>query len=276
MHVPPGAEAPSPVDATDASSMVEMKFDRAVKGNPPKLHNFSSGLPSSAFETEISSKTSKWTAHEQILEYGCVALSAQGPASQSIVDLLVTHMRLQLNYTDRAGCMISDEHNFSDDFSVLFAALIGIYILEAQHAGRQPGITRLCGSRGTPLTDSDFDPADRAVTTGATTGLSRPIAPVKVMIHPESNPTEQLAVYAYGANLMERLMPLDGAAAQQLCKKSSRKNSSSYWASGICQDILTATRGGIFTVEVDFGGSISDGIKAASNTTVLLANISPA
>ena len=199
-----------------------MKFDRAVKGNPPKLHNFSSGLPSSAFETEISSKTSKWTAHEQILEYGCVALSAQGPTSQSIVDLLVTHMRLQLNYADRAGCMISEEHNFSDDFSILFAVFIGIYILEAQHAGRQPEITRLCGSRGTPLRDSDFDLADRAVTAGATAGLSRPIAPIKVMIHPESNPTEEVAAYAYGANLMERLMPLDGAAAQQLCKKRSR------------------------------------------------------
>ena len=147
---------------------------------------------------------------------------AQGPYSQSIVDLLVTHMRLQLNYTDRAGCMISDERNFSDDFSVLFAALIGVYILEVQHAGRQPEITRLCGSRGTPLSDSDFDLADRVVTTGATAGLSRPIAPVKVTIHPESNPTDQVAAYAYGANLMERLMPLDGATAQQPCKKSSR------------------------------------------------------
>ena len=222
MPVPEQAEAPSPVDATDASSMIEMKFDLVVKGNPPKLHDFSSGLPSSAFEREISSKTSKWTAHEQILEYGCVALSAQGPSSQSIVDLLVTHMRLQLNYTDRAGCMMSDEHNFSNDLSILIATLVGIYILEAQHANRQPEITRLCGSRGTPLSASDFDPADRAVMTGATAGFSRPIAPVKVMIHPESNRTEQVAVYAYGANLMERLMPLDGTAAQQVCKKNSR------------------------------------------------------
>ena len=222
MRVRQRAEAPSPVDATDASSMIEMKFDHVVKGNPPKLHDFSSGLPSSAFEREISSKTSKWTAHEQILEYGCVALSAQGPSSQSIVDLLITHMRLQLNYTDRAGCMMSDEHNFSDDISILFATLIGIYILDAQHAGRQPEITRLCGSHGTPLTASDFDPTDRAVTTGATAGLSRPIAPVKAMIHPESNPAEQVAVYAYGANLMERLMPLDGTAAQEVCKKNPR------------------------------------------------------
>jgi Fungal protein kinase len=222
MPVPQRAEAPSPVDATDASSMIEMKFDHAVKGNPPKLHDFRSGLPSSAFEREISSKTSKWTAHEQILEYGCVALSAQGPSSQSIVDLLVTHMRLQLNYTDRAGCMMSEEHNFSDDFSTLFAALIGIYVLATQHAGRQPEIIRLRGSRGTPLSASDFDPADRVVMTGATAGLSRSIAPVKVMIHPESNPTEQVAVYAYGANLMERLMPLDESAAQKVCKKNSR------------------------------------------------------
>jgi hypothetical protein len=221
MRVRKGAKAPSPVDATDAGSMIEMKFDRAAKGNPPKLHDFSSGLPSSAFEREISSKTSKWTPHEQILEYGCVALSAQGPSSQSIVDLLVTHMRLQLNYTDRAGCMLSDEHNFSNDISILFATLIGIYILDAHHAGRQPEITRLSGSHGTPLTASDFDPADRAVTTGATTGLSRPIAPVKVMIHPESSRTEQVAAYAYGANLMERLMPLEGTAAQQVCKKNS-------------------------------------------------------
>ena len=29
--------------------------------------------------------------------------------------------------------MMSDEHNFSDDVSVLFAVLIGIYIFEAQH-----------------------------------------------------------------------------------------------------------------------------------------------
>ena len=222
VHVPQRAEAPSPVDATDASSMIEMKFDLAVKGNPPKLHDFSSGLPSSAFEREISSRTSKWTAHEQILEYGCVALSAQGPATQYIVDLLVTRMRLQLNYVDRAGCMMSDEHNFSDDFSVPFAVLIGIYILEAQHASRQPEIIRLCRARGTPLSASDFNPTDRVVTTGATTGISRPIAPVKVMIHPKSNPTEQVAAYAYGANLMERLLPLDRAASQQLRNKSSR------------------------------------------------------
>jgi hypothetical protein len=77
MHVPPGAKAPSPVDATDARCMIELKFDYVEKGNPPKLHDLSSGLAISTFDTAGSSKSSKWTPPEQILDYSCFALSAQ-------------------------------------------------------------------------------------------------------------------------------------------------------------------------------------------------------
>src|SRR5271170_3233037 len=55
MNVPLSAEVPSPVDATDAGSMIEMKFDFVEKGKPLQFHNPNSGVVPSTFEDEKSS-----------------------------------------------------------------------------------------------------------------------------------------------------------------------------------------------------------------------------
>jgi len=113
-------------------------------------------------------------------------------------------MRIQIMYTDRTGCMISEERNFSRDFSLLFAVLIGIYRSEAQHAALQSAITPLSTPDGTPLEMSDFEASDREVQTGSTTNISRPIQPFQTLVQLASASAEDVMVYAHGVNLMER------------------------------------------------------------------------
>jgi hypothetical protein len=170
LHLPPGAEVPSPVDARDALCMIEMKFDDVVKSQPPKLHDSRSGSAVQlTYGGTVTLQSSRWTDLEQIMDYDCLALTAQGPICNFMIGLLVTLMRLQIM------CMISEERNFSDNFSLLFTILIGLYKSEAQRAGLQSAITLLSGPEGMPLQPSDFDASDRVVRTGAMRNVSRPI-----------------------------------------------------------------------------------------------------
>lgn len=210
MDVPQGSEVPSPVDARDARFIIEMKFGKVEKGRPPKLHDRESGSPiCSTFGGEAASPHSTWTPLEQMLDYNCVGLAAQGPTRQYMFGMLITFMRLQIMYADRAGCMIAKERNFSRDFGVLFAVLIGLYNLEVQRAALQPGITMLSRSDATPLEESDFTSSDIEVTTGTMTNISRPIAPLRVLVQLASARAEHVNVFAHGVNLMERPMAID-------------------------------------------------------------------
>ena len=214
MHVPPGTKAPSSVDAKDANCMIELKFDHVVQGRPPKLHDRDSGAPvRSTYGAAAASQTSKLNHLEQLLDYNCFALAAQGPIRRHMLGLLITYMRCQIMYADRAGCIISVERNFSDDFSVLFAVLIAIYRSEARRAGSESAITALSGSGTTPLHPSVFDPSDRVVRTGAMTNISRPITPFQVPVQLTSATTQHVSAFAHGVNLMERPMAISSEAA---------------------------------------------------------------
>ena len=208
IDVSPGAEVPNPVDARDAQSIIEMKFDEVVERRRPKFEEVGS-----TYAASLTSKTSRLTPHEQILEYNCFALAAQGPIRHHMLGLLITCMRIQIMYTDRTGCMISEERNFSRDFSLLFAVLIGIYRSEAQQAALQSAITPLSTPDGTPLKMSDFDASDREVQTGSTTNISRPIQPFQTLVQLASASAEDVIVYAHGVNLMERPMAISEETA---------------------------------------------------------------
>jgi hypothetical protein len=215
VYIPPGAEVPSPVDARDAQVMIELKHDHVVKGNPPKLRDRESGeAVCSTFDGVLTSKSSRLTPYEQILDYSCFALSAQGPIRDHMFGLVPTWMRIQIMYADRGGCMISEERSFSHDFGILFAVLIGTYRSEAQSAGLQSAITPLSNSNGTPLALSDFDSSDREVQTGPMTNIGRPIQPFQVLVRLASTPAEHVAVYARGVNLMERPMAIPEQTAR--------------------------------------------------------------
>jgi hypothetical protein len=215
IDLPPEEEVPSPVDARDARGMIEIKFDEVEESRPPKLHDSESGIPArSTYGAEGSSQVRKWTPPEQILDYDCLALAAQGPVRQHMFGLLITFKQFQIMYADRAGCMISEERNVSDDFGILFAVLIGLYMSEARRAGLQSGITVLSGPGGTPLDPSDFDTSDRVVQTGAMTNIGRPITPLQVQVQLASAPGEDVNVYACGVNLMERPMAIEWDPAQ--------------------------------------------------------------
>jgi hypothetical protein len=202
--------------------MVEMKFDDVVKGRPPKLHDAESGKTAcSTFAAALSTHGIQLTPHEQILDYNCLGLSAQGPIRNHMLGLLINYMRIQITYADRAGCMISEEGNFSNDFSILPAVLIGVYRLSAERAGLQSGITPLSSANSTPLDVSAFDLADRAVQTGSMTNVARPIRPLHVLVELESVPGEDVAVYAHGINLMERPMAITEEAARSLYRNKS-------------------------------------------------------
>ena len=131
-----------------------------------------------------------------------------------MLGLLVTCMRLQMMYADRAGCMISEEQNFSNDFGLLFAVLIGLHRSEVKRAGLQSTISASSGPEGTPLQPSDFDTCDKVVRTGAMTNISRPISPLQMLVKLTLTPAEHVAVYAHGFNLMARPMAID--SSQQL------------------------------------------------------------
>jgi hypothetical protein len=224
LHVPPGAENPSPVDARDAHFMIELKHDDTLKSNPPKLHDSESGeAVLSTYASGLTTKNSRWTPLEQILDYDCFALAAHGPSRHHMVGLVATCMRTQIMYADRSGCMISEERNFSTEFGVLFAILIGVYRSEAERAGLQAGITPLSGPSGTPLNPLDFDLSSREVQAGCTTNISRPIRPFKVLVRLELDPVEHVAVYARGNNLMERPMPIKEDVARSLCENASQR-----------------------------------------------------
>ena len=144
MHVLPGADAPSPVDAKDANCMIELKFDHIVHGHPPKLHDRDSDAAVClTYGATAAFHGSKLNHLEQLLNYNCFALAAQGPIRHYMLGLLITHMWCQIMYADRAGCIISVERDFSNDFSILFAILIGIYRSEARRTGSQSAITAL-------------------------------------------------------------------------------------------------------------------------------------
>lgn len=220
IHVPPGAEIPSPVDARDAQVMIEMKFDHVEKSRPPKLHDQESGAAVCSTYGTATPQGSKCTPVEQILDYNCLALAAQGPVRHHMFGLLITVTRLQIVYADRAGCMISEERNFDNDFSILFAVLIGLYRSEAQRAGLQSGIRSLSVSSGTSLDPSDFDTSDKVVKTGAMANISRPITPFQALVQLTSAPAEFVDVFARGANLMERPVAIDWEAAQSSIQHS--------------------------------------------------------
>jgi hypothetical protein len=223
LHLPPGAEVPSPVDARDALCVIEMKYDDVVKSQPPKLHDKNSGSAArSTYGGTVTLQSSRWTDLEQIMDYDCLALAAQGPIRNFMLGLLVTLMRLQIMYADRAGCMISEEQNFSDNFGLLFAILIGLYKSEARRAGLQSAITLLSGPDGTPLQPSDFDASNRVVRTGAMRNVSRPITPFQVVVKPALAPAECVTVYAHGTNLMERPMAIEEGTARSLYESSSQ------------------------------------------------------
>ena len=214
MHVPPGTKAPSSVDAKDANCMIELKFDHVVQGHPPKLHDRDSGTPvRSTYGAAAASQTSRLNHLEQLLDYNCFALSAQGPIRHHMFGLLITYMRCQIMYADRAGCIISVERDFSDDFSVLFAVLIAIYRSEARRAGSESAITTLANSGATPLHSSVFDPSDRVVRTGAMTNISRPITPFQVPVQLTSVAAQHVSAFAHGVNLMERPIAISSEAA---------------------------------------------------------------
>ena len=222
IDVSPGAEVPNPVDARDAQAIIEMKFDDVIEGHPPKLRDpESSEGVGSTYAGPLTSKTSRLTPHEQILEYNCFALAAQGPIRHHMLGLLITCMRIQIMYTDRTGCMISEERNFSGDFSLLFAVLIGIYRSEAQHAGLEPAITPLSTPDGTPLEMPDFDASDIEVQTGSTTHISRPIQPFQTLVQLASASAEDVIVYAHGVNLMERPVAISEETALPPCTNST-------------------------------------------------------
>jgi hypothetical protein len=224
LHVPPGAENPSPVDARDARFMIELKHDDTLESNPPKLHESGEAVLST-YASGLTSKNSRWTPLEQILDYDCFALAAQGPSRHHMLGLVTTCMRTQIMYADRAGCMISEERNFSTEFGVLFAILIGIYRSEAERAGIQAGITLLSGPCGTPLNPLDFDLSGREVQVGCTTNISRPIRPFKVLVRLEVDPlsVEHVTVYARGNNLMERPMPIKEDVVRSLRENTSQR-----------------------------------------------------
>ena len=80
MHVLPGADAPSPVDAKDANCMIELKFNRVVHGHPPKLHDRDSDTAVRlTYGATAVFHGSKLNHLEQLLNYNCFALAAQGP-----------------------------------------------------------------------------------------------------------------------------------------------------------------------------------------------------
>ena len=140
-----------------------------------------------------------------------------------MLSLLVTCMRLQIMYADRAGCMISEERNFSNDFGLLFAVLIGLYRSEVKRAGLQSTITALSGPEGTRLQPSDFDTCDKVVRTGAMMNISRPITPLQVLVKLTLTPAEHVVVYAHGFNLMERPMAINEGIAHSLYRSSSQQ-----------------------------------------------------
>jgi len=214
MHVAPSHETPDPVDARDANCMIELKFDLVVQGQPPKLHHRTSGTAvRSTFGGAVMSHDARLTPHEQMLEYDCVALAAQTAFRRFVLGLLITYMRLQIMYADRAGCMISVERNFSDDFGVLFAVLIGIYRSEARRAGLEPAIRVLSGP-DVPLVASDFETLDQPVETGSMKYISRKVAPFEVRVRLASAPTQLVSALGHGFNMMERPMAITSEAAQ--------------------------------------------------------------
>ena len=223
LHLPPGAEVPSPVDARDAHAMIELKHDKVVQGQPPKLHDRESGAAvRSTYDRAANSQGSKCTPHEQTLDYSCFTLTSQGPFRNYTFGLLVNFMRLQVMHADRAGCMISKERNFTNSFGLLFAVLIGLYRSESQRSGLQSTITALPGPEGTLLQPSDFDLSDSVVQTGAMLNIGRPISPFQVLVKLASPPSKHVAVYAHGLNLMERPMAVEEGVARSLYKRSSQ------------------------------------------------------
>ena len=202
--------------------MIELKFDHVVQGHPPKLHDRDSDKPvRSTYGAAAASQSSKLNHLEQLLDYNCFALTAQGPVRHYMFGLLITYMRCRIMYTDRAGCMISVEHNFSDDFSILLAVLIGVYRSEARHAGSQSAIAVLSGSGGTPLRRSDFDTSHRVVQIGATANISRPITPFQVPVQLTSAVAQHVSAFAHGVNLMERPMAISSEAALTLRRSNA-------------------------------------------------------
>jgi hypothetical protein len=267
MDVPPGTEFPSPIDARDVQCMIEVKHDDVVQGQPPKLSKSGTAMRST-YGSAATSRGSKCTPHEQMLDYDCFALAAQGLIRDFMFGLLVTFMRLQITYADRAGCMLSEERNFSEDFSVLFAIIIAVYKLETRRAGLQSAITTLSGPGDTPLEPLDFDTSDRAVRTGAMTNISRPITPFQVRARLASPSAEHVSVFARGVNLMERPMAIDWEAAQ-----SSRKNST--------PNIVVRTRPSIARLAKSNGLvktqaiAVSEGATSAKRSTTLPRQFAP-
>jgi len=209
MHVVPGDETPNPVDARDADCMIELKFDLVVQGQPPKLRDRNPGTAvSSTFGGAVMSHDARLTPHEQILEYDCVALAAQTAFRRFVLGLLITYMRLQIMYADRAGCMISVERNFSDDFGILFAVLIGVYRFEVRGAGLEPAIRVLPSPDAVPLVASYFETSDQPVETGSMKYISRKVTPFEVRVHPISVPTQLVSALGHGFNMMERPMAI--------------------------------------------------------------------
>ena len=215
MHVTPGTESPDSIDARDANCLIELKFGQVVQGQPPKLHDRNSGIAvRSTYGAAVMSHDARLNPHEQLLEYNCVALAAQAALRRYMLGLLITYMRLQIMYADRAGCMISVERDFSDDFGILFAVLIGVYKSEVRRAGLEPAIRVLPGPGVAPLDPSDFKTSDQLVEIGSMKCISRKITPFEVQVQLVSAPAQHVSAFGHGFNMMERPMAVTWEVVQ--------------------------------------------------------------
>lgn len=205
-------------DVHDALAMIEFKYDKNVqKGDPPTLHPSDSEKPlASTFASLLPAGfQSRYKGIEQLGEYNGVTQTAQAPFKNNVIGTLITSTRMLLEYTDRGGAVLSTEHNFHEDFSVMLASVLAHKDSATDLEGLQPGITPLARKDKTPIPLSEFEINPVEVRTGNTAAISRRVVPFKVDLKLDALHGQLVEVFAFGHDLCAQAIPMSEEDARK-------------------------------------------------------------